>query len=300
MEPSPRSSFLGVVVLVLVIGIGLVIGVAGFGGGDTPIPPSADATSTTAVGGDTSTTPGGVAGETTTSTLPVIDPTDTTEPGPGVGEVGGPWGSVSGLLMFRGNPTRTWYGTGPMPTTTPDRVWRYPSSGMCSQSTNLGSTTTLCGTGWTGQPAVRVTGKGTEVIFGAYDHKVHFLDAATGTPVRAPFATGDIIKGSVTVDPDGYPIVYSGSRDDFFHVIAIDRDPDAITHGKATLTGYGPRLSLRQGNFADLRAIPWVFSWSQARLFLPAWYGMGTAVEAFEDRLEARGAAGEILLPAPR
>ena len=29
----------------------------------------------------------------------------------------------------------------------------------------------------------------------------------------------------------------------------------------------------------DLRAIPWVFSWMQNRLMLPAWYGFGTAVE---------------------
>jgi len=28
----------------------------------------------------------------------------------------------------------------------------------------------------------------------------------------------------------------------------------------------------------DLRAIPWVFSWSQCRLMLPGWYGFGTAV----------------------
>jgi phosphoenolpyruvate carboxylase len=31
----------------------------------------------------------------------------------------------------------------------------------------------------------------------------------------------------------------------------------------------------------DLRAIPWVFSWSQCRLSLPGWYGFGTAVEAW-------------------
>ncbi len=30
----------------------------------------------------------------------------------------------------------------------------------------------------------------------------------------------------------------------------------------------------------DLRAIPWVFSWMQNRLMLPAWYGFGTAVQA--------------------
>ncbi|MGQ0544440.1 MAG: phosphoenolpyruvate carboxylase, partial [Betaproteobacteria bacterium] len=35
----------------------------------------------------------------------------------------------------------------------------------------------------------------------------------------------------------------------------------------------------------DLRAIPWVFSWSQCRLMLPGWYGFGSAVEGW---LEAR------------
>ncbi len=33
----------------------------------------------------------------------------------------------------------------------------------------------------------------------------------------------------------------------------------------------------------DLRAIPWVFSWSQCRLSLPGWYGFGTAVETWLD-----------------
>ncbi|HYO35546.1 MAG TPA: phosphoenolpyruvate carboxylase, partial [Geodermatophilus sp.] len=34
---------------------------------------------------------------------------------------------------------------------------------------------------------------------------------------------------------------------------------------------------------ADLRAIPWVFSWSQARIMLPGWYGTGTALESWID-----------------
>jgi len=44
------------------------------------------------------------------------------------------------------------------------------------------------------------------------------------------------------------------------------------------------RPARRQGGKKDLsslRAIPWVFSWTQTRFLLPAWYGVGTALQDF-------------------
>jgi len=140
--------------------------------------------------------------------------------------VGKPYGGkVQGLLTFRGNPTRTFYGTGPVPRTAPTLKWRFPKTGgLCATSIDDKGERVWCGSGWTGQPAVFERGGRTWVVFGAYDRKIHFLDAATGERILPDFPTGDIIKGSVTVDPDGFPLVYSGSRDNYYRVIAIDRD----------------------------------------------------------------------------
>jgi phosphoenolpyruvate carboxylase len=54
--------------------------------------------------------------------------------------------------------------------------------------------------------------------------------------------------------------------------------------------GSRPAARTTSGKIEDLRAIPWVFSWSQARVMLPGWYGFGSAVLGF---VAQRGLAAE-------
>ncbi len=131
---------------------------------------------------------------------------------------------IEGLTTFRGNATRTYYGEGPVPRR-PEILWRFPASGgMCSESSDEEGSRTWCGTGWTGQPNVVEPEDGpAQVRFGAYDRAVHILEASSGDPLYEPFLTGDLIKGTVTSDPDGYPLMYVGSRDNYLRVLALDR-----------------------------------------------------------------------------
>ncbi len=48
--------------------------------------------------------------------------------------------------------------------------------------------------------------------------------------------------------------------------------------------GSRPASRTKSDAIEDLRAIPWVFSWAQARVMLPGWYGLYAAVARFEDK----------------
>lgn len=70
----------------------------------------------------------------------------------------------------------------------------------------------------------------------------------------------------------------------------VYRDEDFITyflqatpiHEIAELNiGSRPAKRKNSARIQDLRAIPWVFSWTQNRHLLPAWYGFGSALEHY-------------------
>jgi len=71
--------------------------------------------------------------------------------------------------------------------------------------------------------------------------------------------------------------------------------PAASPLDELALLNLGSRPARRFGarTLGDLRAIPWVFAWSQNGHFVPGWYGVGTGLDTF---LEVRGERGEKLL----
>lgn len=144
-----------------------------------------------------------------------------------------------GYLTFRGSPTRSWYGKGPIPSA-PKVLWTYPKGGgMCGVSTDGATTSTWCGDGWTGNPNVYERDGRTVVSFGGYDYSLHWVDAATGDNVIQPYKTADLAKGSMTTDPDGFPLSYKGSRDNNFYIVATDRGDRAEVLWKLNARDFG-------------------------------------------------------------
>jgi outer membrane protein assembly factor BamB len=128
---------------------------------------------------------------------------------------------LEGVLTFRGGPSRTGgaHGTRRVAERRLEIAWTF--------RTGKGTPRWGGGAGWTGEPVVvrwpdvvrhmmPALGARTrdsslvEVIQGSLDGNVYFLDLATGRRTRPPIRTGNPIKGSVSLDPRGYPLLFVG------------------------------------------------------------------------------------------
>jgi outer membrane protein assembly factor BamB len=127
-----------------------------------------------------------------------------------------------GVFTFKGNPRRNGgaFGSIPEAPSALKVVWK--------QATLPGEAPWFGGSGWTGQAVVvkwpevirhSMTALGnsrfskeplTEVIQGSLDGHVHFFDLYTGRRTRKPIDTGNPIKGSVSLDPRAYPLLFVG------------------------------------------------------------------------------------------
>jgi phosphoenolpyruvate carboxylase len=65
---------------------------------------------------------------------------------------------------------------------------------------------------------------------------------------------------------------------DFFHQVTPIEEISQLQ-----ISSRPARRPSGKKDLSSLRAIPWVFSWTQTRFLLPSWYGIGTALQKFLD-----------------
>jgi phosphoenolpyruvate carboxylase len=103
--------------------------------------------------------------------------------------------------------------------------------------------------------------------------------AEDGTPVLDELAASarEAYRALVYDDPDFAAFFRSVTPIAEISGLRFGSRPAARARGASRGDEEAPRID-------DLRAIPWVFAWSQARIDLPGWYGLGTALDAYREQ----------------
>jgi phosphoenolpyruvate carboxylase len=148
--------------------------------------------------------------------------------------------------------------------------------------------------------SVRITEQG-ETISQKYANRITaehhaelLLAGAAGALMRAsdesdaPNGIEEIMDGLSAASRRAYgDLVHGDGFVEFF------REATPIDVIESSSIGSRPPRRSGRATIADLRAIPWVFAWSQSRFLLSGWYGLGTALE---DLATADPSAHRLLL----
>ena len=133
---------------------------------------------------------------------------------------------VPGILTFRGNNFRRMasYGSVEVKEAQLEAVWSF----------DIGNLDVWTGVGWTGQPLIikwpddikkimnikdekRSKPDLKEVIYATLDGNIYFLDLEDGKKTREPINVGAPHKGTPSLDPRGYPLLYAGQGINLVH-----------------------------------------------------------------------------------
>ena len=175
------------------------------------------------------------------------------------------YSQIDGITTFRGNNFRDTgaFGRANIQYARLSRLWSVRSGSLRTPAGTLWT-----GHGWTGQPLIVRWPKETrqimnmhewareqddlvEVIYPALDGRIYFLELETGRATRNSFNIGWPFKGSGSIDPRGYPLLYIGAGDHSYNgraqIFIISLIDGSILHS----FGRGDPFALRDWPMAD-------------------------------------------------
>ncbi|MBI4630626.1 MAG: phosphoenolpyruvate carboxylase [Chloroflexi bacterium] len=139
--------------------------------------------------------------------------------------------------------------------------------------------------------SIRLTEQG-EVLFDRFGHPIiaqRYLEQVVGAVLRVAAGT----SAGVQPEWEAAMELLSESAHQAYRKLVYETPNFLEYFGQATpidvvteLTiGSRPSKRSASGRLEDLRAIPWVFAWMQSRNTLPGWYGLGSAIARYVERI---------------
>jgi phosphoenolpyruvate carboxylase len=143
-----------------------------------------------------------------------------------------------------------------------------------------------------------------EVIFARYGNPIigarHIEQVAAATLLAGAPSTEQRNAGATERYAGLASALDASSRTRFYELVRAPGFPQWFAQvtpleeiGLLPIGSRPARRGLSVESLDDLRAIPWVFSWSQARTNLAGWFGLGTALESVGDLAELQAAYAE-------